>query len=126
MGEFSCSMMRIIRHISSENYYALPSTRSHFSKQAVKFLFEFFVSVAWSLGHVVVGHQKEFKQMPWLLAIPQGSRKIYRKQICRRKTRLRNFRLRKFRLIGKIAVRQFCRKKMFYLLNTQVFFFYLF
>ena len=31
----------------------------------------------------------------------QRVRKIRRKQVCRRKTRLRNFRLRKFRLIGK-------------------------
>ena len=46
------------------------------------------------------------------ISVADCSRKIRRKQVCRRKTRLRNFRLRKFRLIGEIAVRQFCLDKV--------------
>ena len=42
---------------------------------------------------------------------PMGSRKIRRKQVCRRKTSLRNFRLRKFFLIGEIAV--FCTPSIY-------------
>ena len=60
------------------------------------------------------------QQKAWAHIVLKRVRKIRRKQVCCRKTRLRKFRPRKFRLIGEIAVRQFCRKTSIFEKNSYV------